>query len=54
MSTWAHLELVEILGEESATVVDAIMGAVATTFPDAESRQSSTLDFAQQLLQLAS
>lgn len=54
MSKWAHLELVEILGEESAAVLDATMGAVATTFPDSESRQSSTLDFAQQLLQLAS
>lgn len=54
MTKWAQQELVEILGEESRALVDGIINAGRQTFSGQENRQLAMLDFAQQLLHLAS
>jgi hypothetical protein len=53
MVKWAHLELVEILGEESAAVVDTIINEVPAIHPDADSQQSSLSALSRELLRLA-
>ncbi|CAK9219305.1 unnamed protein product [Sphagnum troendelagicum] len=53
MVKWAHLELVEILGEESAAVVDTIINEVPAIRPDADSQQSSLSALSRELLRLA-